>query len=97
MQDAAAAAAPETPTAEVDTALSVIGSGIEALADIAPGLTGAELKVLLEVARRQMCGKKAVRLSSRELANACKLGRSNVVMALDTLTAKGQSPHAKAL
>ncbi len=36
-----------------------------------------------------MRGKQAVRISSRELANACKTGRPNVQRALDNLTKRG--------
>jgi hypothetical protein len=66
----------------------VIGSGFEALADLAPGLTGVELKVLIELSRRQLRGKSGAGISSRELAKACRIGRSNVVMAIDSLTNK---------
>ena len=66
----------------------VIGSGFEALADLAPGLNGGELKVLIELSRRQLRGKSGARISSRELAKACRIGRSNAQAAIDVLTAK---------
>jgi hypothetical protein len=47
-----------------------------------------ELKVLIELSRRQLRGKSGARISSRELAKACRIGRSNVVMAIDSLTNK---------
>jgi hypothetical protein len=61
---------------------------IEALARHAPALTGVELKVLLELTRRQLRTGRDVKASSRELATACKIGRSNTQLALDSLTAR---------
>jgi DNA-binding MarR family transcriptional regulator len=62
---------------------------MEALADLAPTLKEAELRVLLELTRRQLRGPRAIRASSRELASACKMGRSNVQTALDNLPRRG--------
>ncbi len=61
----------------------------EALADIAPTLKEAELRVLLELTRRQLRGVRAVKVSSRELATSCKIARSKIVPAIDSLTARG--------
>ena len=69
--------------------MEAVQAPIEALADIAPSLKEAELRVLLELLRRQERTKKAVKASSREIATDCKMGRSNVVLAIDALTTRG--------
>lgn len=62
---------------------------LQALADVAPTLKEAELRVLLELARRQLTAGTVVRASSRDLATACKASRRNVQYALDSLTKRG--------
>lgn len=44
--------------------------------------------MLLELYRRQLRTGRAVKAGSRELATACKIGRSNAVTALDSLTTR---------
>lgn len=62
-------------------------TGLQALAAIAPTLKEAELRVLLELARRaEMADSISVRASSRELASACNASRRNVQYALDSLS-----------
>lgn len=81
--------APEgCPSPPTPDRLSVIGSEIEALADTAPTLKEAELRVLLELTHRQLRSPDGVRAGSRELASACKLERRNVVRALDSLATR---------
>jgi heme exporter protein D len=58
------------------------------LADAAPTLKEAELRVILELTRRQLDTPGAVRISSRDLAAACKLARSKTITAIDSLTAR---------
>ena len=69
-----------------------MGSGLEALealADLAPKLKGeAELRVILELSRRQLASPGGVHVSTRDLATACNCGRPNVQKALARLTAR---------
>src|SRR5580700_177223 len=66
-----------------------LSEALHALADIAPTLKEAELRVLLELARRaQRNPHKSTKASSRELATACGLARSKTVAALDSLCAR---------
>ena len=67
----------------------VIGSWASALADLAPTLKEAELRVILELARRQLTSPGGVRASGRDIARACKTGRRNIQYALDSLTTRG--------
>ena len=63
---------------------------IGTVADLAPTLKEAELRVLLELTRRGAATPNHwVRASSRELATACRVARSNVQPAIDALTARG--------
>jgi DNA-binding transcriptional ArsR family regulator len=72
-----------TPSETTDYSLSEVR--IAAMADLAPKLKEAELRLILELSRRQLTSPGAVRASGRELANACKMGRRNVQYALDAL------------
>ena len=65
-----------------------MGSEVEALADAAPTLKEAELRVLLELTRRQLHHPGGVRISSRDLATHCKLSRGKLQAALDSLAAR---------
>jgi DNA-binding transcriptional MocR family regulator len=49
----------------------------------------AELKILLELTRRQLRSGRAVRISSRELAQTCNLARGKLQAALDRLAKRG--------
>jgi len=72
------------PTPKAD-ALFVIGT----LADLAPTLKEAELRIYLELARRALYTPTHwVPASSRQLATICKLGRRNAQHALDSLTTR---------
>jgi len=85
-QPAAEAPAVPAPPAPA-TQYSLSEAAIEALADVAPGLGGVELHVLLELLRQQLRTGHAIKSSSRELATLCHVGRSNVQPAIDKLTA----------
>lgn len=86
MTDAARDATPAPSPPAVDDKLNVIGS----VADLAPTLKEAELRVLLELTRRAASNAHhTLRASSRDLATACKLGRPNVQHALDSLSKRG--------
>jgi len=71
------------PSDATDYALSEVK--LQALADLAPKLKEAELRLILELSRRQLASPGGVRVSSRDLAEACKMGRRNVQYALDAL------------
>jgi hypothetical protein len=61
-------------------------SPLERLADLAPTLKEAELRVLLYLSARAIAaGEKGVRASSREIAANAKVARSSTVQALDAL------------
>jgi hypothetical protein len=77
------------PTATPVTQYSLSAPAIEALADLAPTLKEAEIRVYLELMRREIRTGAAVTASSRDLANCCKLARSKTVPALDSLTKRG--------
>jgi hypothetical protein len=63
------------------------------MADTAPTLTEAELRVFLELTRRQLHNPGGVRISSRDLA-ACEIERRNAVRTLDSLaTSKPKRPR----
>lgn len=66
-----------------------MGNWASALADLAPTLKEAELRVILELARRQLTSPGGVRASGRDIARACKTGRRNIQYALDSLTTRG--------
>jgi DNA-binding MarR family transcriptional regulator len=83
--DTSAQTQPDHPGQPEDSGLLVIGSWAAVLADLAPTLKEAELRVLLELSRRQLRTPSCVAASGREIANACKLGRRNVQYALDSL------------
>ena len=73
-----------SPSAE--SPRSIIGNALEALADVAPTLKGeAELRVLIELIRREMRTGHEIALSSRELASACKISRTSAQAAIDKL------------
>jgi hypothetical protein len=78
----------DPPDQPQDTRLSVIRSWFSTLADLAPTLKEAELRVLLELSRRQLASPDGIRASGRDLATACKCGRRNVQYALDSLTSR---------
>jgi len=88
-QPAPESCSPHAPPPEKTPHYSLSEAVAEALADLAPTLKEAELRVLLELARRQLRTGAAVRASSRDLANACKASRSKLQAALDSLTARG--------
>jgi hypothetical protein len=59
---------------------------LSALADLAPKLKEAELRVMLELSRRQEDSPEGVRASTRDLSNTIGCGRPNVQKALASLT-----------
>lgn len=90
----AAPAAPSDPPGDNrPDALSIIGSDadpLETLASLAPTLKEAELRIAVELASRAARNPaRVVTVSSRDLAKACKIARSAIVPALDSLTARG--------
>jgi hypothetical protein len=64
----------------------VMGSRMDGLAHLAPKLGEAELRLILELSRRELASPECVRASTRDLANGCKCGRPNVQKALASLT-----------
>lgn len=61
-------------------------SGLERVAGRAPALSGAELKVLLHLATlTENLPEHTVRISQREIADATKVSRSNVALAIEKL------------
>jgi hypothetical protein len=61
---------------------------VEAIADAAPRLKEAELRILLELTRRQLATGAAVKASNSDLANACKIARSETIPAIASLTGR---------
>ncbi len=63
-------------------------AALDLLADLAPQLSNAELRVMLEIFRQQMHGV-PVKAESAEFVVTCGMARANVLRALDSLTARG--------
>jgi hypothetical protein len=82
---------PSPTPAPTDDQLFVIGSDAQAfrsLAALAPGLSEAELRTCLHLASIQDPVHHSVRASSRDIAEATRLARANVVRAIDSLNRK---------
>lgn len=73
----------------VATHYSLSEAPIEALADLAPTLKEAELRIYLELMRQEIHSGAAVTASSRQIATWCKIARSKAIPAIDSLTKRG--------